>query len=116
MKKSITEAHLHLPFLLRIAAAPPDLMPELAAGLNVEGEMSMEIDEDDPYAPTAEEIAAEEQEEPLMMLNADRWQRFLDLVAARAKPAQKVCYFRKGDILLRARARCHRVLENEFTK
>ena len=29
---------------------------------------------------------------------------------------EKVCYFRKGDILLRARARCHRVIENEFTK
>ena len=84
VKRFIMEAYIHLPFLLRIAAAPPDLIPELAASLNVAGEMEME--DDDEYAPTPEEIAQEEEEEPLMMKNADRWQRFLDLVAARGKP------------------------------
>ena len=40
----------------------------------------MEIDEDDDYAPSAEEIAAEEQEEPLMMSNAGAWDDFLEYV------------------------------------
>ena len=42
-----------------------------------EGLHQMEIDEDDDYAPSAEEIAAEEQEEPLMMSNAGAWDDFL---------------------------------------
>ena len=40
----------------------------------------MEIDEDDEYAPSPEEIAAEEEEEPLMMQNAEAWDDFLDYV------------------------------------
>ena len=84
VKKFLVEAHIHLPFLLRLASAPPDIIPEFAASLNVEGEMSM--DDDDEYAPTPEEVAQEENEEPLMMRNADRWQHFLDLVASRSVP------------------------------
>ena len=45
-----------------------------------EGLHQMEIDEDDDYAPSAEEIAAEEQEEPLMMSNAGAWDDFLEYV------------------------------------
>ena len=40
----------------------------------------MEIEEDDEYAPSAEEIEQEEQEEPLMMSNAEAWDDFLEYV------------------------------------
>ena len=40
----------------------------------------MEIDEDDDYAPSPEEIASEEEEEPLMMQDADAWDDFLHYV------------------------------------
>ena len=78
VKRFLNEAHLHLPFLLQIAAAPADVCAEMAATANVDGEMEMAFD--DEYAPTAEEIAAEEKLEPLMMLNAQRWDDFLDYV------------------------------------
>eukprot|EP00965_Chrysotila_dentata_P096496 3188764-Pleurochrysis_carterae.AAC.2 len=35
---------------------------------------------DDEFEPTAEEIAAEKEEEPLMMQNAHRWDHFLEYV------------------------------------
>eukprot|EP00966_Prymnesium_polylepis_P118936 2749017-Prymnesium_polylepis.1 len=38
------------------------------------------MDHDGEYAPTEEEIEQEEKEEPLMMQNAARWDRFLELV------------------------------------
>ena len=31
VKRFVAEAHIHLPFLLRIAAAPPDLTADMAA-------------------------------------------------------------------------------------
>ena len=40
----------------------------------------MEIDEDDEYAPTLEEIEEEEREEPTMMQNAEAWDDFLAYV------------------------------------
>ena len=84
VKAFLQEAHLHLPFLLHVAAAPPDLTAEMAASLNVEGEM--EMDDDDEYTPTEEEIAEEEAEEPLMMQNAACWDHFLDYVRAISAP------------------------------
>eukprot|EP00966_Prymnesium_polylepis_P044118 1022938-Prymnesium_polylepis.1 len=51
---------------------------------NERGEQVLE--EDDEYAPTAEELEQEEREEPLMMQNAARWDRFLDLVRAIHEP------------------------------
>jgi len=70
----------HLPFLLQIAAAPADCIPEMAALANVKDEQVM--DDDDNYSPTDEQVAQEEAEEPLMMPNAGRWDRFLALVRA----------------------------------
>ena len=84
VKRFIEESHLHLPFLLQLAAAPADCVPEMAAMANAEGEQEME--HDDEYAPSAEDIAQEEQEEPLMMRNADRWDRFLSLVRLLQRP------------------------------
>jgi len=84
VKRFIEEAHLHLPFLLQLAAAPADCVPEMAAMANADGEQEMEYD--DEYAPSPEEIEQEEQEEPLMMRNADRWDRFLCLVRLLQRP------------------------------
>ena len=83
VKRFIAEAHLHLPFLLQIAAAPADCVPEMAAFANETGEQEMEFDPE--YAPTEEEVEQEVQEEPLMIQNAARWDRFLALVRASQK-------------------------------
>ena len=78
IKRFLAEAHLHLPFILRIAAAPVDCVPETAEWRNDKAEQT--LDHDDEYATTPEEIAAEEKEEPLMLQNAARWDNFLALV------------------------------------
>ena len=44
------------------------------------------MEEDEEYGPTDEEIEKEEQEEPLMMQNAQAWDNFVDLVAETARP------------------------------
>ena len=49
----------------------------------VDGEMEMDFDE--VYAPTEEEVAAEEDEEPLMMANAQRWDNFIALIESSAR-------------------------------
>ena len=53
VKRFIANAHLHLPFLLQVAAAPIDCIPELAACVDAQGEE--EMDEDVEYAPTEEQ-------------------------------------------------------------
>ena len=78
VKRFIDEAHLHLPFLLQVAAAPADCIPEMEQFTNDDGDQEMDLD--DEYAPTDAEIQHEEEEEPLMLNNAERWDRFLDLV------------------------------------
>ena len=84
VKRFLAEADVHLPFLLRIAAAPADCIPDIADCANTAGEQQMEYDPE--YAPTAAEIEQEEQEEPLMMQNSARWDNFLELVRAAQKP------------------------------
>ena len=58
----------------------------------------MEV-EDDEYEPTAEEIAAEEEEEPLMMANATAWDNFLEYIALTqqdwASPEEDTDLYRK---------------------
>ena len=83
VKRFLQKAADHLPFLLRLAAAPADCVPEMSACANADGEQTME--EDDEYAVTEEEVEAEEKKEPLMMQNAGFWDNFLDLVRARQK-------------------------------
>jgi hypothetical protein len=73
-----------LPFLLRLASAPADHVPETADWRNTKGQQVM--DYDDEYAPTPEEIAAEEKEEPLMMQNSTRWDNFLNYAWTLQKP------------------------------
>ena len=84
MKRFVATAHEHLPFLLQVAAAPIDTVPELAATRNLSGQ---EVMDDDPeYAPTAADVAQEELEEPLMMQNAEAWDNFLDMVRETQRP------------------------------
>ena len=52
----------------------------MAECANADGDQVMA--EDDPYAPTAEELAAEEEEEPTMMLHSGYWDNLLDLVCS----------------------------------
>ena len=84
VKRFLSEAHKHLPFLLQVAAAPADCIPEMVDIQNAAGEEVME--DDDEYEPTAEEIATEEDLEPLMMQNAARWDRFIAYVRATQAP------------------------------
>ena len=101
VKRFIEKAEHMVPFLLQIAAAPADCIPDMAAMTNEDGEM--EMDDDDEYSPTAEDIEREEQEEPLMMQNAGRWDTFFALVAAisRAWPQgdEDTDEYRKGRAL-----------------
>ena len=98
VKRFISEAHKHLPVLLQLAAAPIDSVPELEALRNAKGEEVME--EDDEYSPTAEDVEQEEQEEPLMMQNAEAWDHFIDLVRETSRPwpqgAEDTDEYRKG--------------------
>lgn len=85
VKRFLEESHIHLPFLLQLAAAPADILDDLASGFtNAAGEETMDYDSD--YAPDAETLAAEEREESLMCANATIWDHFLSLVRAIRAP------------------------------
>ena len=53
VKRFIADAHRHLPFLLQVASAPIDCIPEMQACVNESGEEEMELD--DEYSPTEEQ-------------------------------------------------------------
>ena len=78
VKRFLFEADKHVPFLLQLASAPADVCEDMALNENDKGEQEMEYD--DEYAPTEEELEQEEKEEPIMMQNAARWDNFLALV------------------------------------
>jgi hypothetical protein len=78
VRRFLTEAHLHLPFLLRLAAAPMEVLPE-SVQHGESGPESMDFD-DDEFAPTEEEIAAEERAEPEMMRHSEMWDNYLEWV------------------------------------
>ena len=86
VKRFLAQADIHLPFLLRIAAAPVDSVPETADWRNAKGQQTLDSDSDDEYAVTEEEIAAEENEEALMLQNATRWDNFLGYVELDSRP------------------------------
>ena len=76
VKRFIHEADLHLPFLVRLSSSEIDVCAETAAHRNAAGEEEMDVS-DDEFEPSAAEIAAEANKEPLVLLNASRWDRFL---------------------------------------
>ena len=86
VKRFLAQADIHLPFLLRVAAAPVDSVPETADWRNAKGQQTLDSDSDDEYAATEEEIAAEEKEEALMLQNATRWDNFLGYVELDSRP------------------------------
>ena len=64
--------------------------------MNDDGQEMMDV-EGDEFAPTEEEIAAERDEEPDMMLHADMWDRFLAWVRAIQAPWESdTDEYRKG--------------------
>lgn len=85
VKRFIKEADIHLPFLLRIAAAPADMDADMANMVNQAGELELEEDDElnvaDQDLATEEDVQQEEQDEPAMMEAARKWDHFLELVA-----------------------------------
>ena len=77
VKRFLHEADLHLPFLLRLSSGAIDLSIDGAAQVNEDGHESMDI-EGGMFAPTAEEIAAEENLPSLLVENSLCWDHFLD--------------------------------------
>ena len=76
VKRFLAEAHIHLPFLLRVAHAPVELVPDsVQQFMNSDDQEEMDLD-DDAFAPSADEIRIEEDEVPQMMSHADMWDRF----------------------------------------
>ena len=76
VKRFLVEAHIHLPFLLQLASAPLDLVPDsVQKYMNAAGEEEMDL-EGDEFAPTDEEIERERNEVPTMIAHAEMWDRF----------------------------------------
>eukprot|EP00965_Chrysotila_dentata_P011762 385830-Pleurochrysis_carterae.AAC.2 len=67
-------------------------------------EMAMDIDEDDENAFTDKELREEDDEEPLMMTNASRWDRFLafakEIQRSWASEAEDTDFYRKKRAVL----------------
>jgi hypothetical protein len=85
VKAFIESAQSHLPFLLRMASCPPDILDdEIATCVNDQGEI--ELDDDDDLEVTEEMLEAEEAEEPQMMQHATYWDHFLALVVSIEAP------------------------------
>eukprot|EP00965_Chrysotila_dentata_P124984 4131278-Pleurochrysis_carterae.AAC.1 len=87
VKRFLQEAHMHLSLLLRLASAPPDTCPGMEQHANEEEQLCMaDADEDDEYAPIADELHEREAYEPVMMVNAERRDRFLSFVKEIQRP------------------------------
>lgn len=85
VKAFIESAQSHLPFLLRMASCPPDILDdEIATCVNNQGEI--ELDDDDDLEVTEEMLEAEEAEESQMMQHATYWDHFLALVVSIEAP------------------------------
>ena len=76
VKRFLSEAHMHIPFLLRLASAPV----ECHDGAVAETDGDYDPDSDDDYAPTDADLEKERQEEPTMMEHARMWDNFLNWV------------------------------------
>ena len=78
VKRFCKEAHLHLPFLLRVAQSPPD-MDGMDVDTNAAGEMELEED-DELFLDEDDKQQAEEEAEDELSLHASYWDNFLALV------------------------------------
>ena len=86
VKRFLSEAHVHVPFLLQLAAAPIELIPDsVQQFMNDANEEEMDLD-DDAFAPTDAEIEREQNEEPTMMQHADMRDNYIAWVRAVQEP------------------------------
>lgn len=88
VKRFLHEADQHLPFLLSLSCGPIDVSPDTAAAVNDAGEEEMDVSGDE-FEPTKEQVAAEAARAPLIVDNADRWDRFLSWVRGIEQPWQE---------------------------
>ena len=79
VKRFLHEADCLLPFLLNLSSGQIDVGEDTAAATNEDGEEEMDVSGDE-FEPTAEEIATEAARPKQIVLNADRWDRFLSWV------------------------------------
>ena len=85
VKKFLAEAHLHLPFLLRVAFAPAELVPEVVAGVVV-GAQGLEMDSDSDDSAGSDQEDSEAEQVGGLEAAAQYWDNFLALVAALQRP------------------------------
>ena len=85
VKRFLHEADQHLPFLLTLSSGQIDVSPETAAAINSVGEEEMDVSGDE-FEPTEDQIAQEAARAPLFVVNAARWDRFLNWVRAIEQP------------------------------
>ena len=79
VRRFCAEGHIHLPFLLRVAAAPAEIFGENADITNDDGEIELEMT--DELHVTQAQTDAEAADEPEMMKHAGYWDDFLALMA-----------------------------------
>ena len=103
VKRFLAVAHIHLPFLLRVVAAPLDMDADTASMMNEAGELRGQEEDELNLAqcePSEEELSREEDEEPVMMMHAGIWDRFLAMEAEAqrewADPEGDTDEYRKG--------------------
>eukprot|EP00965_Chrysotila_dentata_P006173 201596-Pleurochrysis_carterae.AAC.1 len=85
VKRFLREADIHLPFLLRIAAVPDEVLGDLVQNTRTSA-AEIEFDEDEELAVTADELAQESSELPQMMEHAGMWDNFLACAEAAERP------------------------------
>ena len=77
VKRFLHEADQHIPFLLNLSSRRIDVSDDSVLNFDDEEEMDVSGDE---FEPTEDEVAAEAARPPLVTLNAERWDRFLEWV------------------------------------
>ena len=76
VKRFLHEADQHLPFLLNLSSTDIDVCAETADAMNSDGEELMDVSGDDFEASDAE-VAAEAARPDQLILNSERWDRYL---------------------------------------
>ena len=78
VKRFLHEADQHIPFLLNLSSRRIDVSDDSVLNSDDEDE-EMDVSGDE-FEPTEDEVAAEAARPPLVTLNAERWDRFLEWV------------------------------------
>ena len=84
VKRFLAEAHLHLPFLLRVAQSAPDTD---GMDVNADEDGNMQLEEDDELFLDDDDLEqAEHEHEDELALHASYWDHFLDMVRETQRP------------------------------